>query len=143
MKAIWFDQSITLDKISAFNKDTIMEALDIRYTELGPDFLTGTLPVSNKTVQPLQKLHGGASCVLAETLGSVASNLIIDHQKSFAVGQHISTQHLRPGNMGELVTGKAELVHLGSKTHLWNIDIINPEGKLVSTTRLTMAIITK
>jgi 1,4-dihydroxy-2-naphthoyl-CoA hydrolase len=143
MKTIWFEQSITLEQISVFNKKTIMEALDIQYTEIGPDYIIGTLPVSHKTVQPHQKLHGGASCVLAETLGSVASNLIVDQSKAFAVGQHISTQHLRPGNMGELVTGKAVPVHLGSKTHLWNIDIVNPEGKLVSTTRLTMAIINR
>ena len=143
MKSIWFNENVTLEMISTFNKDTIMEALDIKYTELGPDYLSGTLPVSNKTVQPHKKLHGGASCVLAETLGSVASNLIIDQASSFAVGQHISTQHLRPGNLGETVTGKAVLVHFGSKTHLWNIDITNPEGKLVSTTRLTMAIVKK
>lgn len=143
MKSIWFNKDVTLERISAFNKDTIMEALDIEYTELGPDYLSGTLPVSTKTVQPHKKLHGGASCVLAETLGSVASNLVIDQTTTFAVGQHISTQHLRPGNLGETMIGKATVIHLGSKTHLWNIDITNHEGKLISTTRLTMAIVKK
>jgi 1,4-dihydroxy-2-naphthoyl-CoA hydrolase len=143
MQSQWFNPNISLEDINKVNANTMMEVLEIKYTEIGTDYIVGTMPVSSKTVQPLQKLHGGASCVLAETLGSVASNMIIDYQKQAAFGQSITTQHLRPGNMGELVTGKATLLHRGSKTHLWNIDITNQENKLVSTTRLTMAIINR
>lgn len=140
-KSIWFGPTPSIEQINKFNKNTMMEALDIHYTEIGSDYLIGTMPITEKTVQPLQKLHGGASCVLAETLGSVASNMMIDRDKQMAVGQSITTQHLRPGHKQDVATGKATLVHGGSRSHLWNIDITNNEGKLLSTTRLNMAII--
>lgn len=141
--SIWGTKLPDLEQINRVNKSTMMETLEITYTEIGADYLMGEMPITHKTVQPLQKLHGGASCVLAETLGSVASNIMINRNQQMAVGQSITTQHLRPGNKGDKAIGKASLIHKGSKSHLWNIDIKNSEGKLLSTTRLSMAIIDK
>ena len=141
MSALWSVDGITVQKLNHMNKGTIMETIGIEYTEVGDDYICGQMPVSTKTVQPFKMLHGGASCVLAETLGSVASNMIIDQNKFKAVGMSINTQHLKSAHLGETVHGKATAIHLGSKSHLWNIDITNESGKLISTTRLTMAIL--
>ncbi len=140
--AIWFDKSanhIILEKFKAdyLQRKSIENSLGIKFTELGDDFLRGTIPVDERTHQPMGILHGGASCVLAESLGSVAGMLAVDLSKYLPVGLDIHTTHIRSVSSG-FVTGTARPVHLGRSTQIWEIRIENEEGKLVSITRLTL-----
>lgn len=113
--------------------------LDINITEIGDDFIKGSMPVDHKTHQPMGLLHGGASCVLAETLGSIAASLSIDTDKYFAVGLEINANHIRSVKSG-LVEGIASPLHLGRSTQVWDIKIYSEDKKLVCTSRLTVAI---
>lgn len=137
--AIW-KHPLDLDRINAWSRNTMMETLDIRFTAFGDDWLRGTMPVDHRTQQPFGLLHGGASVVLAETLGSSASLLTLDVEKEIAVGLDINANHIR-GVRGGLVTGTARAVHLGRTTQVWEIRIEEETGKLVCLSRLTMAVI--
>ena len=137
--AIW-KQSTDLVRINGWNRGTMMETLDIRFTEVGDDWLRGTMPVDHRTQQPFGLLHGGASVVLAETLGSSAALLTLDVEKEVAVGLDINANHIR-GVRGGIVTGTARAVHLGRTTQVWEIRIEEETGKLVCLSRLTMAVI--
>ena len=116
--------------------------LGIRFTEILPDRLIGTMPVDHRTQQPMGLLHGGASVVLAETLGSVASNLILDRKRQYAVGQSIYAHHLRSVTSG-IVRGIATPIHIGKNSHVWNIDVVDDEDRIVCTTRLSTAILNR
>jgi 1,4-dihydroxy-2-naphthoyl-CoA hydrolase len=137
--AIW-KQPIDLARINGWSRGTMMETLDIRFTEAGDDWIRGTMPVDHRTQQPFGLLHGGASVVLAETLGSSAALLTLDVDKEIAVGLDINANHIR-GVRGGLVTGTAKAVHLGRTTQVWEIRIEEETGKLVCLSRLTMAVI--
>jgi len=137
--AIW-KHPIDLDRINGWSRNTMMEALDIRFTAFGDDWLRGTMPVDHRTQQPFGLLHGGASVVLAETLGSSAALLTLDVEKEIAVGLDINANHIR-GVRGGVVTGTAKAVHLGRTTQVWEIRIEEETGKLVCLSRLTMAVI--
>jgi 1,4-dihydroxy-2-naphthoyl-CoA hydrolase len=137
--AIW-KQPLDLDRINGWSRNTMMETLDIRFTAFGDDWLRGTMPVDHRTQQPFGLLHGGASVVLAETLGSSAALLTLDVEKEIAVGLDINANHIR-GVRGGLVTGTAKAVHLGRTTQVWEIRIEEESGKLVCLSRLTMAVI--
>lgn len=113
--------------------------LGLRITEIGEDYLRGTLPVDDRTRQPLGQLHGGASCVLAEELGSVAANLCIEAGDGPAVGLEINANHLRPVTDG-IVTGTARPLHLGYNTQVWEIRIEDERQRLVCISRLTVAV---
>src|SRR6478609_7773296 len=117
---IWFDQTITLEQLNNFGKGNMGEFLDIRFIEINEQSITATMPVDQRTKQPYGLLHGGASCVLAETLGSVASALVIDAEKYIVVGIEINANHLRGARHG-LVTGIVKPIHIGSSTHVWDI----------------------
>jgi len=132
----------TLDELNDLSKDTLVEHLEIVYTEVGDDYLKATMPVDKRTVQPMGLLHGGASAVLAETLGSVASHCIIDRDKYYAVGINIDVHHVRSVTKGK-VTGVAKPVHLGKTIHLWEIRIFNEKEKLVSVSMLKMIVLPK
>ena len=135
-----FNPKMTLDLINGrFNKN-MTKLLDIEYTEIGDNYVTGKMPVDEKTKQPMGLLHGGASVVLAESLGSVASNFCVDPEKEYCVGLEINANHVRGVKSG-FVYGKATAIHIGRKTHLWDIDITNEEGKLVCKSRLTIAVV--
>lgn len=138
--SIWFKKDLSPEMLQQVDKN-MGPHLQIKYTEVGKDFIVGTMPVNEKTMQPAGILHGGASCVLAETLGSIASNCAIDFTKYRAVGLEINANHLRAGKEGSLITGTATAIHLGKTTHVWNIELRNPEDKLICVSRLTMAII--
>mgnify|MGYP000629448026 CR=1 FL=1 len=133
---------LPLDAINAFSKNTLLEQLDIRVTKLGENFVEGTMPVDHRTHQPVGLLHGGASAALIESLASIGSTLIVDQKKSGVVGLEINTNHIRGVKSG-LVTGRAEIVHCGKTTHIWQVDVKDEDGKLVSTGRLTVLIIEK
>ncbi len=120
----------------------MVSLLDIQFSEITDDSLTATMPVDNRTQQPFGILHGGASVVLAETVGSVASNLVIGQGDYLPVGLEINANHLRPVTEGR-VSAKCTPIHIGKKSHVWDIRITNDEGKMVCVSRLTVAIIEK
>jgi 1,4-dihydroxy-2-naphthoyl-CoA hydrolase len=141
MKKIWFKE-LSLEKLNSFNANTLVDHLQINITEFTDNSLTGIMPVKSITHQPMGLLHGGASCVLAESLGSIAANCTIDLNQFMAVGQHIEATHLRPVQSG-FVKGTATPVHMGKSSQLWRIEIYNEEEKLVCDTKILMAIITR
>lgn len=118
------------------------KAIGIVYTEVGLDYICGTMPVNEMTKQPFGILHGAASVVLAESLASIGSNMMVDLDKYYCVGQAIDANHIRPMTDG-LVYGKAICIHKGKKTHIWEIKITNADNKLVCASRLTVAVIEK
>jgi 1,4-dihydroxy-2-naphthoyl-CoA hydrolase len=137
--SIWFKQN-TLSEVQQRGIDTMVEHLGIIITEVGEDFLKGTMPVDNRTVQPMGILHGGASVALAETLGSLAANLVVDGSKKYCVGLDINANHIRAVKKG-LVTGVAKALHIGSSTQVWSIEITDEGNRLVCISRLTMAVL--
>jgi 1,4-dihydroxy-2-naphthoyl-CoA hydrolase len=139
--AVWF-KDYDLRDIQKLTVHTMIELLGIELIEKGEDFLKAKMPIDQRTVQPMGILHGGASVALAESLGSIASYMIIDIDKQLCVGHSIQANFIRPGLKGE-VTGIAKLIHLGKTTHIWNVDVLNDEGKLLCTCRHTMAILDK
>ncbi|MCC4798527.1 esterase [Enterovibrio norvegicus] len=132
-------KAISLDGLNATSKNTLVEHLGIQYTHFDDNSLTGTMPVDSRTHQPLGMLHGGASVVLAETLGSLAANMCVEENK-YCVGLDINANHIRAMRSG-FVTGVATPAHLGATTQVWQIEISDERGRLVCTSRLTMAVL--
>ncbi|ERM83714.1 esterase [Rhodonellum psychrophilum GCM71 = DSM 17998] len=137
-----FPKNLALDTINNWGKDTMTDFLGIEFTKIGIDFLEATMPVCSRTKQPLGLLHGGASVVLAETLGSVAATLTLDKEKQFCVGLEINANHLKSVREG-FVRGVASPIHLGKKTQVWEIRIYTESGDLSCISRITMAILEK
>jgi 1,4-dihydroxy-2-naphthoyl-CoA hydrolase len=133
---------IRIEELNKLGENTLVSHLGIEITEIGKDYLKGKMPVDHRTKQTYGILHGGASVVLAETLGSIGSNLCIDHNKQYCVGLEINANHIRSMREG-YVNGIAKLVHSGRKTHIWDIRILNEKEQLVCISRLTMAILEK
>ena len=138
-KPIWRVQA-TPEQLRERSRNTLAEWLDIRVTEIGPDYLRATMPVNSHTHQPQGILHGGASVALAETIGSLAANLCVDLTKYVCVGQEINANHLRPASSG-LVTGTARPYHVGGRSQVWGIEIRDENDKLVCVSRITMAVV--
>ena len=138
MENIW-KQEFTTKDFNDFSQNSIVGYLGIVFTEKGSDFLKGTMPVDKKTIQPHGILHGGASVVLAETLGSAASSMAVDNQH-FTVGMEVNANHLKSVTKG-IVTGTAKPVHLGNTTQVWDIIIKNEKDQLICISRLTMAVL--
>ena len=136
---IWF-RTYNLEELNDRPKNHMGAFLNIEFTTLGEDFIEARMPVNARTHQPAGILHGGASVVLAETLGSVASNMIIDGSKYMGVGLEVNANHLRPVSSG-FVTGICRPLHIGSKTHVWEIKMMTDKGKMNCISRLTVAII--
>ncbi len=136
---IWFTDT-TPEAINQMAPDTLVERIGIEFIEVGHDFLKARMPVDARTVQPARILHGGASVVLAETLGSVAAGLCIDPEKKTAVGLDINANHIRAVRDGAVI-GKVTPLHLGQSTHIWQIRIQDDHDRLVCIARLTMAIL--
>lgn len=135
--SIW-KRSIDLDLLNNTSQNTLIDHLNIVYTDFGEDFISATMPVCSFTHQPLGMLHGGASVVLAETLGSVAANFCVP-EGSYCVGLDINANHIRSMRSGH-VTGTAKPVHLGVSTQVWQINICDERERLVCTSRLTIAV---
>ncbi|RDS83939.1 hotdog fold thioesterase [Dyella psychrodurans] len=136
---IW-KQDIDVEQLNGWSANTLMEAIGIRITAIGDDWLQGTMPVDRRTHQPYGLLHGGASVALAETLGSTAAMLTLDPAKERAVGLDINANHIR-GVLSGTVTGTARPLHTGRSTQVWEIRIEDEAGKLVCISRLTMAVV--
>ncbi len=134
--------NLTVADLNKLSPNTIAEQIGIEFTEFGKDFICAKMPVDKRTHQPMGMLHGGASVVLAETLGSVGSYLCVDRTKQYCVGLEINANHVKGMKEG-YVFGKATLLHLGKKTHIWDIRITNEQGELVCVSRLTIAVIDK
>ncbi len=129
-----------LSAIAARGKNTMIEQLGIEFIDVGDDFLTARMPVDHRTHQPIGIMHGGASCALAETVGSTAANCCVDMNQFYCVGLEINTNHIRSIREG-FVYGTAKPYHLGKSTHVWSIEITNEEKELISINRLTMMVL--
>lgn len=134
---IW-KRPIDLDRLNATSENTLIDHLKIIYSKVGEDFIEATMPVCHFTHQPLGMLHGGASVVLAETLGSVAANFCVDDD-AYCVGLDINANHIRSMREGQVI-GRAEPIHLGISTQIWQINITDERERLVCTSRLTIAV---
>jgi 1,4-dihydroxy-2-naphthoyl-CoA hydrolase len=138
---LWKTQA-TLDQLKDRSKNTLADHLGIDYLEIGDDYLKAKMPVDHRTKQPAGLLHGGASVVLAETLGSIAATLCVNIEKKMVVGLEVNANHIRPVSDG-WVTGVAKPIHIGNSTQIWEIKIYNEQDKLICISRLTVAIIDK
>jgi 1,4-dihydroxy-2-naphthoyl-CoA hydrolase len=136
--SIWF-KPFTIAELM-LPKDCMQRLLDIELTEIGDDFLRGRMPVDGRTKQPFGILHGGASVTLAESLGSMAATMVLDGSKQRCVGQEINANHVR-GVTGGYVIGTARAVHIGRRSHVWEIRITDERERLVCISRLTMFIL--
>lgn len=134
--------SIDLNRVNERGKHSMSDHLGIEFIEVGDDYLTARMPVDSRHKQPLGIMHGGASCVLAETVGSTAAQYCVDPEKYYCVGLDINTNHIRAMREGYVI-GTAKPFHLGKTTQVWSIEIKNDEGKWVSINRLTMAVLKK
>lgn len=134
--------SLEMSQLNALNKGTLMEQLGIEYLEVAEGYLKARMPVDERTFQPNRLLHGGASLALAETVGSFGSALLVDMEKYEVRGAQVSGNHLRAVREG-WVTAEARLIHRGRNTHVWNIDIVDEQGRMVSTCRLTNFVISR
>jgi 1,4-dihydroxy-2-naphthoyl-CoA hydrolase len=141
-KIIWLDKGLSLPALGNFMPSTMAAHLGMEWVEIGPDYLKLRMPVDHRTHQPYGILHGGASCALAETVGSVASHLVIDNEKFICVGLEINANHIRSVKEG-FITATAAPLHVGSSTHVWDIKIHDDAQKLICVSRLTVAILKK
>ncbi len=139
---IWFDKQLRIAALQSLGHDNMGAHLGIEFVSLGDDYLVARMPVDERTRQPYGLLHGGASCVLAETLGSIGSSLIINPEKSICVGLEINANHVRSAKNG-FVTGTARPIHIGGSTHVWDIRINDEKDQLICVSRLTVAILPK
>jgi 1,4-dihydroxy-2-naphthoyl-CoA hydrolase len=137
-----FKENTTVEALNQWSRNTLSELLGITFTQIGEDFLEARMPVDHRTHQPLGLLHGGASVVLAETLGSVAATMCVDKNKQFCVGLDINANHLK-GVRNGFVTGVTRPVHIGKKTQVWEIKISNELNELICVSRITMAVLDK
>ena len=129
-----------LERLNASSKNTIVELLDITFDAFDDDSMTASMVVDHRTHQPFGLLHGGASVVLAESLGSMASYLCVDTKKFYCVGLEVNANHLRAVRSGR-VTAVARPVHIGRTTHVWDIRLSDDNGKLNCISRLTIAVV--
>ena len=137
--SIW-NKKFTLLDLEERNKGTMIEYLDIQITEIGENFLRGDMPVDDRTKQPAEIMHGGASLVLAETLGSTAANMTVDESRYQCVGMEINANHIRSVREGR-VSGIAKPHHLGRSTQVWEILIYDREERLVCVSRLSISVL--
>jgi|TARA_B110000116_G_scaffold32491_1_gene24711 1,4-dihydroxy-2-naphthoyl-CoA hydrolase len=137
--SIWFKEYNVDDIVT---ENTMVEHLGIKITELGEDYIVGTMPVDNRTKQPFGILHGGASVALAETLASYGGYLTIDPEKNYVVGVEINANHLKMAKEGN-VTGKCTPIKRGRSTQVWQTEIKNDNEELVCISRITLMVLEK
>ncbi|MDZ7742387.1 MAG: PaaI family thioesterase [Bacteroidota bacterium] len=132
----------SLEEINSMNAGTLMEALGIEYTEVGEGYVCAKMPVDRRTLQPSRIIHGGANIALAETIGGLGSVLLVGFEKYDVRGSSVTANHVGTATSG-WVHARAEILHRGERTHVWNIDIKNDDGKLISSIRITNFILPK
>lgn len=130
----------TIEAIHAHRENTLMASIGIEITEVGDDFLRGTMPCDGRTFQPAGIVHGGASVALAETLASIAATWCVDRERYMCVGQEINANHLVPMRHG-LATGTTRPFHIGARSQVWGIEILDESGRLACVSRITMAVV--
>ncbi len=135
-----FREPVSIDALNALSKGNMLEHLDIVFTDAGEDWISATMPVDARTRQPYGLLHGGASVVLAETLGSSAGNLCVDPSRQMCVGVEINANHIRAVTEGRVI-GTARALHVGRSLHVWEIGIVDAQGRRVCASRLTLAVV--
>jgi 1,4-dihydroxy-2-naphthoyl-CoA hydrolase len=136
------EKASLLKRFNDRNKNTLMETLEIVYTDIGKDFLTAQMPVNSRVHQPYGQLHGGATAALAESVGSAASNFFIDSETHYVNGISLSINHLKSKREG-VVTATATNIHKGRSTHLWEVKIVDEEGQLISIAKMTNIVLQK
>mgnify|MGYP000576393241 CR=1 FL=1 len=137
-----FNPGVTLESLNKLSANTMVSHLGIEFTSIGNDFIEAKMPVDIRTLQPLGLLHGGASVTLAETLGSVAATCCIDRDTQYCVGLDINANHIKSAKSG-YVFGTTKPIHIGKRTHVWEIRIVNEQRELICISRITMAVIDK
>jgi uncharacterized protein (TIGR00369 family) len=137
-----FDKEKILQYCNHVSKNTLMQTLNIEYTDAGEDFLVATMPVNASVHQPMGLLHGGASVALAESVGSAASMIYVNSELSEVRGIEISANHLKAKRDG-IVTATAKIVHKGRSIHLWEIRITDENNNLISLCKLTNMVLPK
>ncbi len=137
--SIWFRQ-YSIDEIRALQQGTMDAYLGIEFVNIGPDHVDARMPVDERTLQAHSTLHGGASVALAETLGSVGGSMVVDQERYLVLGQEINANHLRRVRQGH-VHGRARPIHLGRRSQVWGIEIVDDQQRLVCVSRLTLAVI--
>ena len=142
LQAYMFDKNHKVSHLKKISENTMVDHLGIEFIEIGDNYISAKMPVDHRTHQPMGLLHGGASLALAETLGSVASTMLLDMDKFYCVGLEINANHIKSAKNG-FVFGKATPIHVGRKTHVWDIKITNEKEDLICASRLTVAIIEK
>ena len=136
-----FPENIQVSDINELGNNSMIAYMGIKFVKIGKNFIEAVMPVDHRTVQPYGILHGGASVVLAETLGSIASSLVIDQTKERAVGIEVNANHIKSVSKGEEVIGRTSPIHIGKRTHVWNTEIRNESKQLISVSRITIAIL--
>ena len=140
--SIWFKKDLSLEYLNALGKGNMTEHVGIAFVEVGDNFIKASMQVDDRTRQPYGLLHGGASVTLAETLGSVAAAMVVDHEVYNCVGVEINANHIRGAREGT-VTGTTTPIHIGGSTQVWEIKITDEQNRLICVSRLTVAIIMK
>lgn len=135
-----FPTEIELDQLNQMSENTLVDNLGIEFIEVAEDYIKARMPVDERTKQPMGLLHGGASLALAETMGSVASTVLLDLSKQFPVGLEINANHIKSAREG-WVTGIVRAIHVGKGTHVWEIKLTNEKGELTCISRITIAIL--
>lgn len=138
---IWKNE-LRLEDVANVRKKTMVDWLGIEFIEVGDDFLKAKMPVDHRTIQPIGIMHGGASCVLAETIASIAANYCVDYEHFYCVGLDINTNHLRVVREGYVI-GVAKPIHLGRTTQVWEVKMYNQKDQLVSISRMTAAVLNR
>ena len=135
-------QTFDMATLNAMNRGTLMEQLGIEYLEASEGYMKASMPVDERTFQPMRILHGGATIALAETLASIGSALLVDREKYDVKGQHVTASHIRSARSGKVI-GEAVILHRGRSSHIWNVDIKDEQGHLLSVCRLTIFVVKK
>lgn len=139
MVSIWFKKP-SIKEVNSWGEGTIAEHIGIEITEIGDDYIEGTMPADQRTFQPYKLVHGGANVVLAETLGSIGGMLTLNPDEYYCVGQEVNANHLRAVRSG-VVTGRAEQIYCGRRSQVWEIKLLDDKNKLTCISRLTLAIV--
>jgi 1,4-dihydroxy-2-naphthoyl-CoA hydrolase len=139
---LWFNKSLSVPKEVPLGPGTMAEELGMVWVDIGGDFMKIRMPVDHRTRQTYGILHGGASCALAETIGSIASHHVIDPEKFICLGMEINANHVRSASEG-FVTATCTPLHIGASSHVWDIRIHDDRGRMVCICRFTVAILAK
>lgn len=137
--SIWFSAP-DIDQVNGWSEGTMLEHLGIKITQIGENYIEGTMPADNRTFQPFKLVHGGANVVLAESLGSIGAQLTVDPKQYYCVGQEVNANHVRGVRKGT-VTGRATQVYKGKTSQVWQIDLFDERERLTCTSRLTVAVV--